>query len=154
MTRRIVASLSLFLAWPAMAGTIYKCTDEGGGTLISNTKVNKTCQAVVTGPDSAMPAPAKPRAAGTPSPAGFPKVGEDTQKARDTDRRRILEQEMEAEQKNLEAAKKDLADQEAVRTGDEKNYQRVLDRLQPYKDRVAQHERNIQAIQKELNNLR
>ena len=41
-----------------------------------------------------------------------------------------------------------------MRTGDEKNYQRVLDRLQPYKDRVAQHERNIQAIQKELNNLR
>jgi hypothetical protein len=26
--------------------------------------------------------------------------------------------------------------------------------VQPYRDRVAQHERNIQAIQKELNNLR
>lgn len=153
MTRCIALALSLFVALPAMAGTIYKCTDEGGGTLISNTKVNKSCQAVVTGPESSMPAP-KPKAAATPSPAGFPKVGEDAQKARDTDRRRILEQELAGEQKNLESAKKDLADQEATRGGDEKNYQRVLDRLQPYKDRVAQHERNIEAIQRELNNLR
>ena len=157
MTRRIVASLSLLVALPAVAGTIYKCTDDSGGTLISNTKVNKSCQAVVTGPDSTMPAPPKakaPGAAATPSPAGFPKVADETQKARDTDRRRILEQELAGEQKNLEAAKKDLADQESVRSGDEKNYQRVLDRLQPYKDRVSQHERNIEAIQKELNNLR
>lgn len=153
MTRWISASLMFALALPAAAGTIYKCTDEGGGTLISNTKVNKSCQAVVTGPETSLPAP-KPRAAGTPSPAGFPKVGEDAQKARDTDRRRILEQELAGEQKNLESAKKDLAEQEAVRGGDEKNYQRVLDRLQPYKDRVAQHERNIEAIQRELNNLR
>jgi hypothetical protein len=41
-----------------------------------------------------------------------------------------------------------------VSTGDEKNYQKVVDRIQPYKDRVAQHERNIQAINKELSNLR
>lgn len=156
MTRKLVASLSLLIALPAAASTIYKCTDEGGGTLISNSRVNKSCQPVVSGPDSSMPAPkAKaPGAAANPSPAGFPRVAEDTQKARDNDRRRILEQELAGEQKGLEAAKKDLADQEAVRTGDEKNYQRVLDRLQPYKDRVVQHERNIQAIQKELNNLR
>lgn len=156
MTRTIVATLSLLISLPAVAGTIYKCTDEAGGTLISNSKVNKSCQAVVSGPDSSVPAPkAKtPGATANPSPAGFPKVAEDTQKARDTDRKRILEQEMAGEQKNLEVAKKDLADQEATRGGDEKNYQRVLDRLQPYKDRVSQHERNIQAIQKELNNLR
>ena len=156
MTQKIAASLMLLFALPVTASTIYKCTDEHGGTLISNSKINKSCQAVVTGPDSSMPAPKpkSPGAAANPSPAGFPKVAEDTQKARDTDRRRILEQELAGEQKGLEAAKKDLADQEAARTGDEKNYQRVLDRLQPYKDRVAQHERNIQAIQKELNNLR
>jgi len=156
MTRKIIAFLSLLVALPVTAGTIYKCVDDGGGTLISNSKVNKSCQAVVSGPDSSLPAPKAraPGAAANPSPAGFPKVAEDTQKARDTDRRRILEQEMAAEQKNLEVAKKDLAEQEASRSGDERNYQRVLDRLQPYKDRVAQHERNIEAIQKELNNLR
>lgn len=155
---RILAALLLAAAvLPGTASTIYKCTDENGTTLISNTRVDKSCKPVVTAPDSALPAPkakAAPGVAAPPSPAGFPKVTEDTQKARDNDRRRILEQELAAEQKGLEAAKKDLADQEAIRTGDERNYQRVLDRLQPYKDRVAQHERNIEAIKKEIGNLR
>ena len=85
---------------------------------------------------------------------GGRKVGENDQKARDTDRRRILENELAAEQQNLESAKKELAAQEAVRTGDERNYQRVLDRLEPFKNKVALHERNIEAIQKELDKLR
>jgi hypothetical protein len=156
MTRLLFAMLFTSLALPVAAQTIYKCTDEHGGTLISNTKVNKNCKAVSSSPESSMPAPkARPSsAAANPTPAGFPRVQEDAQKARDTDRQRILEQEMAGEQRNLEQAKKELAEQEAVRSGDEKNYQRVLDRLQPYKDRVSQHERNIQAIQKEVSKLR
>lgn len=158
MKRSLLALLLALLALPLFANTIYKCTDVNGGTLISNTRVDKNCKPVVSGPDSSLPAP-KPRtgssgAPANPSPAGFPKVQEDTQKARDTDRRRILEQEMAGEQRNLEQAKKELAEQEAIRNGDERNYQRVLDRVQPYKDRVAQHERNIQQIQRELSNLR
>ena len=61
---------------------------------------------------------------------------------------------MSAEQSNLQQAKRALAEQEAVREGGERNYQRVLDRLQPYKDKVALHERNIEAIQSELSRLR
>jgi hypothetical protein len=44
-------------------------------------------------------------------------------------------------------------EQEAVREGGEKNYQRVLDRLKPYQDSVQLHERNIDALQKEIGNL-
>ena len=76
------------------------------------------------------------------------------EKARDTDRRRILETELAAEQQSLLLAKKELAAQEAVRSGDERNYQRVLDRLEPFKNKVALHERNIEAIQRELDKLR
>ncbi len=155
MMRYPVALLVLAASLPVAASTIYKCTDAGGGTLISNSRVNNSCKAVVSGPETSLPAPkGKPGATANPSPAGFPKVAEDTQKARDTDRRRILEQELAGEQKNLEQAQKELAEQEATRGGDERNYQRVLDRVQPYKDRVAQHERNIEAIKKELANLR
>jgi hypothetical protein len=158
MKRSSIALLLGTLALPAAANTIYKCTDASGGTLISNTRVDKNCKPVVTGPDSSLPAPKAKTGPGgasaNPSPAGFPKVQEDTQKSRDTDRRRILEQELAGEQRNLDQAKKELAEQEAVRNGDERNYQRVIDRVQPYKDRVAQHERNIQQIQRELSNLR
>ncbi len=102
-------------------------------------------------PAFSLSAKAAPR---TPTPAVFPRVDDNAQKARDTDRRRILESELAAEQKNLEEAKKALAEQEAVRSGDERNYQRVLDRLQPFKDKVALHERNLEAIRKEIANLR
>lgn len=149
MNRTLLAALLLPLASFAEAGTIYKCTTAEGGTLISNTKIDKNCKAVVSSPETSLPAP-KARASSNPSPASFPRVAEDQQKARDSDRRRILDQELASEQKNLEQAKKELAEQEAMRSGDEKNYQRVTDRLQPFKDRVAQAERNISAIQREL----
>ena len=73
---------------------------------------------------------------------------------RDADRRRILEQELANEQKLLEEARKQLAAQESVRLGSERNYQRVLDRLEPYQKQVKLHEDNIANLQKELANLR
>ncbi len=114
MTRSLLALFVALLPLTAAAQTIYKCVDANGGTVISNSKLEKNCRAITSGPENAMPAPkARPSgAAASPSPAGFPRVQEDTQKARDGDR------------------------------------------LAPYRDRVAQHERNIQAIQKELGNLR
>lgn len=132
----------------ASAQTIYKCTDAGGGTVISNTRVEKNCKVITSGPANTVPVPATPKAKATaaPTPSGFPRVGDDTQKARDGDRRHILEQELAGEQRSLEQAKKDLAEQEAART--------APDRLAPYRERIAQHERNLAAIQKELGNLR
>ena len=149
MTRSALALLITAVALPASAQTIYKCIEANGGTLISNTRVDKNCKAIISGPESSMPAPPKAKAANAtanPSPAGFPRVQEDTQKTRDGDRRHILEQELSGEQRSLEQARKDLSEQEALRGSP--------DRLAPYKDRVGQHERNIQAIQKEISNLR
>lgn len=151
MTRNTLALLIAAVAMPVSAQTIYKCIDANGGTLISNARVDKNCKAVVSSPETTLPALPAPKArpagaAANPTPAGFPRVAEDTQKARDGDRRHILDQEMAGEQRNLEQARKDLAEQEALRA--------TPDRLAPYRDRVGQHERNIQAIQKELSNLR
>lgn len=144
---RFAPALLLFLPLAASAQTIYRCVDANGGTVIANARVEKNCKAIVSAPENTLPPlPQKPRAAATPSPAGFPRVGEDTQKARDGDRRLILEQELAGEQRNLEQAKRELAEQEALRGS--------ADRIAPYRDRVGQHERNIQAIQKELGGLK
>jgi hypothetical protein len=51
-------------------------------------------------------------------------------------------------------ASKELTEQESVRLGDERNYQKYLDRVQSFKDKVALHERNIEALNKELAKLR
>lgn len=138
----------------SVSADVYKCVDDDGHVTYTNSKPAPKAKCTQLSRDqrvSTVPGRAAPS---TPSPAGFPKVDGDTQKARDTDRRKILEQELSTEQKNLDQAKKELAEQEAIRTGDERNYQRVLDRLQPYKDKVALHERNIEALKKEIGNLR
>lgn len=138
---------------------IYKCVGESGHVTYSNVD-KKGCKKMDLEPLSTIPGgssakPASPKSGGgVASPSTFPKVSDETQKKRDTDRRTILEQELSAEEKSLDEAKKELAEQEAERHGDERNYQRVLDRLQPYKDRVALHERNVDSLKRELGNLR
>jgi len=54
----------------------------------------------------------------------------------------------------LQEARRQLEEQESVRLGNERNYQRYLDRVQPFREAVETHERNVQALQRELNNLR
>ena len=43
---------------------------------------------------------------------------------------------------------------EATRLGDERNYQKYLDRVQGLKDNVALHEKNVEALNKELAGIR
>ena len=150
---RFLLISTLLVAFNAQA-QIYECVDASGNKVFTNIKSQaKVCRALDVGPVNTVPA-FKPPAKTQPAPTNFPKVDASTQRERDADRRRILEQELGNEQKELAAAQKALAEQEAVRNGDERNYQRVLDRLEPYQKRVKQHEANIESLKKELANLR
>lgn len=144
MNARLLLACAALAASSAYAD-IFKCVDDEGHVTYSNI-LSKGCRKLNLDPITTVPTP---KAAKTPTPANFPKVDGDTQKSRDEDRRRILETELAAEQRNLEQARKDLADQEA----DDRNG-RSAERLQPYRERVAGHERNIEAIRKELANLK
>ena len=84
----------------------------------------------------------------------FPNVDRDTQRQRDASRRSILEEELAAEERNLQEARRQLEEQESVRLGNEQNYQRYLERVQPFREAVETHERNVQALRRELQNLR
>lgn len=147
MTRTLLVLICAFTPLTLAAQTIYRCTEAGGGVLISNTRVHNNCQAIVSEERNSVPAPRPAtRASANPTPADFPRVPQDAQRSRDADRRHILEQELAGEQRKLDQARKDLAEREAASGG--------LERAVPYRDRVAQHERNLQAIQRELANLR
>ncbi|MCX7890798.1 MAG: DUF4124 domain-containing protein [Burkholderiales bacterium] len=147
----------------AQSSDIFKCVDESGRAHYTNVKKDaqgRNCT-LVTREVSVIPSGTSPAAAARGAAPGaqaaaasFPRVDRDTQKSRDDSRRRILEDELSAEEKSLARARQDLAEQESVRGGDEKNYQKVLDRLQPYKDAVDRHERNVAALRRELANLK
>ncbi|MBK8523356.1 MAG: DUF4124 domain-containing protein [Betaproteobacteria bacterium] len=147
-----------FLAWAAVPAyaEIYKCTDRDGHVTYSNV-ASKGCGKLNLDPISSVPG-TKP-AARTPTPATFPRVEDGTQKARDNDRKKILEQELTAEQKSLDDARKKLEEGEIAlpqerMQGGAINQAKVQERVQPLRDQVRLHERNLEAIRKEMQNLR
>src|SRR5690349_14476880 len=120
----LASALALVFAAPARADT-FKCIDANGRATYTNMKdeiKGKNCSVVMR---EISVVPAARSAAANPSPAGFPKVDPATQKSRDGARRRILEEELVGEEKALAQAKTELTEQESIRNGDEKNYQRV-----------------------------
>lgn len=152
MNSRTLLLLSLIsVTGPAVADTLYKCTDAEGRTTYTNNKgTAKTCLVLSRDqPVSSFSAPkAKPN---TPTPGDFPKVGAGEQKTRDGDRRAILDQELVTEQKSLDDAKKTLVQQEAAAPGGQA---KAPERLKPYQDTVQLHERNVEALKKEISNLK
>lgn len=158
-------ALLIMTVLPAHAGTMYQCVDEIGRKSFSNIKSatkGAKCTAMDIGPGPAPAALPKPSAK-SPTPANFPKVDDGAQRSRDSDRRRILDSELASEEKNLAQAQKELAEQEAVILPSERmQYKggggisggKVEARLQPYRDKVALHERNIEALKREMAKLR
>lgn len=136
----------------AQTETIWNCKDSGGRTSVTNLKedtVGKDCRIVHQQRVTVVPA-ARP---GAKSPAGFPRESASDRAASKSKQRETIERELNQEQGMLTDARKKLSEQEAVRGGDEKNYARVLERLKPYQDTVEVHEKNVEALKRELNNL-
>lgn len=141
----------------AQVPATYRCLDDNGRSTYTNVKeemAGKKCT-LVSREVSVVPAqsaPARPPqpSSKAPSPASNAAAKANSASSRATDRRRILMEELSDEEKRLAEAKQKLADQQAVRSGDERNYQRVLDRLKPYVDAVEQHEKNISQLKREL----
>jgi len=150
----------LAFAAPAQANTLYKCVGPDGRVTYTNQKSQQKCEIISQDlPVSTFsaPPPARPRQA---TPADFPRVNGDQQRNRDNDRRTILEQEQANERRNLDAAKKDLTEQENIVLPEERivgggiQGAKREERLRPLRDRVQLHERNLEAIRKEIGNLR
>jgi hypothetical protein len=136
---------------------IFKCRNETGQITYTNDRrqaEKQKCE-LVTSQVNVAPSPsaAASRSQGR-GPAGFPRETQRESAGARERQREILEQELAAEQRALAQARQTLAEQEAVRGGEERNYSRVETRLQPYKESVENHQKNIEALQRELANLK
>jgi len=144
MTRLLFLAIATILTGPASA-ELCRYEDANGSVTYSNSPVKGarriSCLPAVPTPPAASPSrsqqadQAQPGAR-APSPAEA--------------RREELRAQLAAEQERLRIAQDQLAQQEAIRTGDERNYQRVLDRLKPYQEAVRQAEQAVRQVEAEL----
>jgi hypothetical protein len=159
MLKRILLLGLVAATPPVQADTLYKCQNPDGRTTYTNQKTSKSCEIISQDKPVSTFAPAQ-RPMKQASPADFPRVNGEQQRSRDNDRRAILEKELANEQKNLEAARKELAEQENLVAPDERVVGGGIQivkreaRLQSYRDKVQLHERNLESIRKEIANLK
>jgi len=98
------------------------------------------------------PAASAPVSASAPRPAEA-KVDPGAQRARDSDARRILGDELRREEDRLAELRREYNNGEPERRGDERNYQRYLDRVAEMKAALARKEADVAALQRELAKL-
>ncbi|KFI07263.1 DUF4124 domain-containing protein [Massilia sp. BSC265] len=159
----VLAGLTLHNGAQAQ-GTVYKCVDEQGRVEFTDTS-RKGCKALdLPGyappppPRASAPIPAvrpaSPGPASAVSPASFPRVDTAQQRARDDDRREILNDELRIEQKKLAELRRDFNNGEPERQGNERNYAKYQERVASMRDEIGRTERNIEALQREISNIR
>jgi hypothetical protein len=99
---------------------------------------------------------ASPSASGNGASTAKPgesKVDPAAQKARDTDSRRILENELRKEEDALAALKKDFNNGEPERRGDERNYAKYQERVAEMRAAITRKEADLAALKRELAKL-
>ncbi len=147
-------------------GAIYRCTNSSGVVEYGNAAPVKgqKCQKIALPAITTVPAGPKvakkaskskapaagARSADNESAASFPKVTPTAQTKRDNDRKRILKEELGREEKRLAVLRKEYKNGEPDRRGNERNYQRYLDRVEKMKADIARVEGNVDALRREL----
>lgn len=76
------------------------------------------------------------------------------QKARDSDRRKILEDELKATEEKLTGLKKDYKNGEPDRLGEERNYSKYQERVNQMKADITRAEADVNALKREIGNLK
>lgn len=162
MKKTVAGLLLAFVAAIAHAQSeVFLCVDENGKREYKNTGITKGCKKVELPGITTIPAPPKRIApqpasakAGASAPSDFPKVDNGTQKARDDDRKQILLDELKNEEKKLASLKQEYNNGEPERRGDERNYAKYQERVAAMKEDIARTEKNIEALKREIGNLK
>lgn len=161
MMRWPLAGLSLALLGSvaqAQTSVVYRCPGPPvlyTDALSAAEARERGCRAIEGAPVTVLQGP-RPKASApgaASSAASRPadtKVDPSAQRQRDADARRILESELKREEDKLAALKQEYKGGEPDRQGDERNYQKYLDRVSSLKASITRTESDIAAIKREL----
>jgi hypothetical protein len=101
---------------------------------------------------AARPAPTAPASPAASRPAET-RIDAATQRARDTDSRRILEAELRREEEALAQLKRDFNNGEPERRGDERNFAKYQERVAEMRAAIGRKEADLVALRRELAKL-
>ena len=162
MLNRLLAPVLVLASLGAQAqGTVYRCPGPPvlyTDALSAKEASEKGCRTIEGTPITVVQAP-KPRT-GAPAPSGSDgvrvgdsRVDAQQQRVRDDERRRVLQNELRQAEERLASAQREFSNGQGERRGDERNYQKYLDRMAELKDNIARYEADVQALRREIAKL-
>jgi len=153
----LVACVACTTAIPSQAQVaIYRCGNE-----YTNSKPDaraKGCKLIEGGNVTVVQGSSAPKASAakssTTTGSSTPRVDASEQKARDSDRRLILQDELKKALARQETLQKEYNNGEPEKQGGEaRNYQKYLDRVAELKASIARNENDISGIRREIDRL-
>jgi len=155
---------ALISAWPAAAATVAEKAKESGCANKPIVVAGETYRCIThSGIMSYFNVPGAPYASppdngarrnsttAPPSPAGFPKVDAATQKGRDDMRRKVLSDELATEEKLLTESRAAYAEGAPSALPEERaDVEKYRTRIAKLREAVNVHEKNVEALKKEL----
>jgi hypothetical protein len=121
-----------------LAGDTYRCSTQSGAFSYFNVPGSNGSPGVAPGPKA-------------PTPAAFPRVDPETQKGRDGVRRKVLAEELTTEEKLLAETRTAYADGAPAPLPEERaDAEKYRARIARLRQAVGVHEKNIEALKKEL----
>lgn len=159
MKQQLIVLLLAVTGIPAWAQQdIYVCVDAQGRREYRNTGPQAHCKRADLPDVSIVSSTSGSRSSVLPEKTvavpALPSVNASKQKARDEERKRILQDELQVEQSKLTELQREYNDGEPERLGGERNYAKYLERTARLKDELARTERNIEALKRELKMLK
>lgn len=148
-------------AQTAASTVVYRCPGNVYTDAISAKEAkDRDCRTIEGAPVTVIQAPrprtgpaAPPAAATSAARPADARVDPNDQRARDRERRPILEDELRRAEQALAELQREYNKGEPERRGDERNYQKYLDRVAEMKAAVARKESDVAAIKRELAKL-
>jgi hypothetical protein len=130
-----------------VTGEMYKCATQSGASSYFNVPGADGSAGNAAGTSGAQPV----RSSKAATPAGFPRVDPTTQKGRDDVRRKVLSEELAAEEKLLAESRSHYADGAPPPLPEEKaDAEKYRVRIARLRQSVNVHEKNVEALRKEL----
>jgi hypothetical protein len=159
LTAAVLACGAASAVWSADtpdSSVMYRCPGNDYKNTISAKDAEKLgCRKIEGAPVTIMQM-TKPRsgnAVPATSAGSGAKVDPVAQRARDSDARRILEDELKTEEDRLATMQKDFNNGQPERQGDEKNFQKYLDRVSEMRASIARKQSDIAALRREIQKL-